>query len=235
MSASAVRRQAGRNAKSQSLTDRVYSHLKSRIISGKLGPGSFLDANGLALEMEVSKTPVREAILRLENEGAVRVDARRGIVVLPLTADDLQAFYQVITALEVEAVHRLTSEKPTTGILAPLFEQIDRMRQAADNGDGEGWNFADEAFHRALLDLCGNARLAEAGHSYRDKAQRAHFVALRLVPIETKQQSVEAHADLIRVIEAGDADLALRTHRQQRQRGAKLLVEALRKLKLEHL
>ena len=109
------------------------------------------------------------------------------------------------------------------------------MRVAAEIGDGEAWNRADEGFHRAIFDLCGNPRLAAAGHSFRDKAQRAHFVALRLVPIEQKDRSIEAHSELISMLESGDVDTARRNHRRQRHRGATLLVDALKQMQLQQL
>ncbi len=221
--------------KTGSLTDRAYAYLKAEIISGGIAPGSLLDANALAGTMGVSRTPVREAILRLANEGAVEVSARRGMRVVTLTATDLQEIYDVITALEIEAVGLLTASKPEKSDLAPLVEQVVRMRVAAEIGDGEAWNLADEGFHRGLLDLSGNRRLAEAGNGYRDMAQRAHFVALRLVSIDQKAGSIEAHAALISVIQSGDADAARDLHRKQRERGSHLLVNALREMKLEHL
>lgn len=221
--------------KAGSLTDKAYAYLKGEIISGGIAPGSLLDANALAGTMGVSRTPVREAILRLANEGAVEVNARRGMRVVTLTASDLQEIYEVITALEIQAVDLLTSSKPQKSDLKPLVEQVVRMRVAAEIGDGEAWNLADEGFHRGLLDLSGNRRLAEAGNGYRDMAQRAHFVALRLVSIEQKAGSIQAHADLINVIQSGDAEAARELHRKQRQRGSTLLVDSLREMKLEHL
>lgn len=234
LQASAVDGVAGPE-KAESLTDRAYAYLKAEIISGRVPAGALLDAKALADTMGVSRTPVREALLRLANEGVVEVNARRGIRVVTLTAADLQAIYEVITALEIEAVHRLTAAGSDRERLAPLTEQLVRMRVATEDGDGEAWNLADEGFHRCLLDLCGNDRLAEAGRRYRDMAQRAHFVALRLVPLEEKSRSNESHADLIRTIRSGDAEAAQRMHRVQRNRGSKLLVDVLREIKLGHL
>lgn len=215
-----------------SLTDRVYAALKADIVSGHYPPGGLIDANDVASTIGVSRTPVREALLRLANEGAVEVSARRGVRVKPLTADDLQNLYEVISALEIQAVTRLAVREPQKADLAPLVEQLVRMRLAIELADGDAWNLADEAFHRALFDLCGNPRLREAGHNYRDAAQRAHFVALRLVSLEQKADSVAAHARLIDDITTGDPDIARKSHGAQRARGGDLLVSALRELGL---
>lgn len=219
----------------ESYTSAAYAHLKREIISGRIGAGSQIDAKAIAEELGFSRTPVREAVLRLANEGVVEVNARRGMRVLPLSVDDIQSIYQVITAIEVEAVFLMASLPDRTDAARVLDEATSRMEAAVAAGDGEEWNLADEQFHRALLDHCGNARMAEAGRTYRDIAQRAHFVALRLVSLAQKARSADAHRELITKIVAGDAFNARETHRGQRNRGAELLLASLRTMKLEHL
>lgn len=225
--------QTGGDSRTGSLTDRAYTFLKTEIISGRIMPGSLVDAGEIAQRIGMSKTPVRESILRLANEGVLEVNPRRGVRVVPVTADDLHAIYEVITAIEVEAVSRLTLSKPGRKDLKPLIEQVIRMRVATETEDGEAWNLADEAFHRGLMNLCGNPRLAEAGNTYRDMAQRAHFVALRLVSIDQKTTSTASHSDLLETILTGDAAHARHVHRRQRERGDALLVEALRKIGMD--
>lgn len=218
-----------------SLTEQAYAHLKNEIVSGRIVAGGQVDAKELAEHLGMSRTPVREAILRLANEGTIEVNARRGMRVVPLSVDDLQSVYQVITAIEVEAVFLLASSKDRENGVLALRAETAQMEAAIAKEDGEAWNLADERFHRTLLDVAGNLRLAEAGRTYRDIVQRAHFVALRLVPLAQKDRSIEAHNTLIDQIAAGDAFNARENHRAQRQRGAELLVTALRTLKLDHL
>jgi len=219
----------------ESLTVQAYAHIKSDIISGKIPAGGQVDSKAMSEQLGVSRTPVREAILRLANEGIVEVSSRKGMRVLPLSVDDLRNIYQVVSALEVEAVFLMASLPHRTEGLAALGDACARMDDAVRNEDGEAWNLADEQFHRALLEHSGNPRLAEAGCAYRDRAQRAHFVALRLVPLSQKATSVGAHRDLVAKIEAGDAYNARELHRNQRIRGSDLLVSSLRTLRLEHL
>lgn len=219
----------------ESYTSLAYAHLKREIMSGHIGAGGQIDAKAIADELGVSRTPVREAILRLASEGVVEVNARRGMRVLPLSVDEIQAIYQLITAIEVEAVFLMASRNDRVEAVRALGQAVARMDAAIEASDGEAWNLADEQFHRALLEQSGNARLAEAGRTYRDIAQRAHFVALRLVPLPQKARSADAHRELIAKIEAGDAFNARETHRGQRNRGGELLVASLRALRLDHL
>lgn len=219
----------------ESYTSVAYAHIKREIISGRIGAGGQIDAKAIAAELGVSRTPVREAILRLANEGVVEVNARRGMRVLPLSVDDIKAIYQVITAIEVEAVFLMASRQDRSECALALEQAAARMDAAIAANDGEEWNLADEQFHRAILDHSGNSRLAEAGRTYRDIAQRAHFVALRLVPLAQKARSADAHRELIARIVSGDAFNARETHRGQRNRGAELLLTSLRTLRLDHL
>ena len=219
----------------RSLTDVAYDHLKGAIISGQIPAGAQVDAKEISSDLGVSRTPVREAILRLANEKIVEVTSRRGIRVLPLSVDDLYATYQVITALEVEAVFLLSAQADRSKGVQAVTQAIAEMDKTVKANDGEAWNLADEAFHRAILEYCGNPRLARAGLGFRDIAQRAHFVALRLVPISQKAASIDAHRELVDKIRQGDAYNARESHRTQRSRGAELLVAALRELRLAQL
>jgi len=219
----------------RSLTDVAYDHLKQEIVSGHIPAGGMVDAKEVASDLGVSRTPVREAILRLANEDIIEVTSRRGIRVLPLSVDDLTSIYQVITALEVEAVFLLSKSDGRSAGVDALRAATSEMEDAVRRQDGEAWNLADERFHRAILESCGNPRLSEAGCNFRDMAQRAHFVALRLVPLPQKTRSNEAHSELIGKIELGDSYNARELHRSQRDRGAELLVTALRELRLEQL
>lgn len=219
----------------ESLTGQAYQHLKLEVLSGRIPAGSQVDAKAIGDALGVSRTPVREAMLRLANEGVLEVNSRRGVRVLPLSVNDLRSIYQVITAIEVEAVFLLASCDTRDESIAELEAATSRMASAITEEDGEKWNLADESFHRALLRGSGNTHLAEAGNTYRDIAQRAHFVALRLVPLSQKARSADAHTDLIKKIAAGDAFNARELHRTQRDRGGELLVTALRTLRLDQL
>src|SRR5437764_4135344 len=114
----------------KTLRDWVFECLRTSIVAGDLAPGQRIVEADLAKQLEVSKSPVREAILQLKQDGLV-IDAPkgRGVVVAPLKPSDVREIYAVREALETLAV-RLLAENPRPERLAAVRLIVDRMRQA---------------------------------------------------------------------------------------------------------
>lgn len=216
-------------------TDLAYARLKSMIISGEIGPADQIDAKRLVDVLGFGHTPIREALLRLNMEGIVIIVPKRGVQIVMLSADDITEIYEVISAVEIEAVRLLTLSKPSSAELRPLVEANDRMISAAALKDRNEWVLADEAFHRALLELNPNRRLCNVGLTHRDLAQRAHFVALRMLPSNQLMKSTRQHKRLIKLIRSGDALAAVESHQIQRDKGASMLIGVLRQHSLQQL
>ncbi|MGH7107211.1 MAG: GntR family transcriptional regulator [Acetobacteraceae bacterium] len=210
-----------------SLTERAYAEVKALILRGAIAPNAQIDEKMIAGRLGVSRTPVREALLRLKNEGLVEIERGRGIVVRALSSSDMHEIYQAITGMEVMAVFVLTARGAERAALEPLYAALRRFDAAGRRADLELWGKADEAFHRGLLLLCGNRHIEAAGLQFRDLAQRAHLVAMRLQPLEYLARSAEMHRALVELILAGDAEAAASAHFQQRRRGAEMLVKAV--------
>jgi DNA-binding GntR family transcriptional regulator len=217
----------------QSTADACYDWIKRQIVTNARPPGAALDERNLAEELNVSRTPVREAMLRLRSEGFIDNLPRRGAFVRALTLEDLSDLYDVVTAVEVMAVGLIAESDDRAQIVAELNRLCDNMEAALE--DPELWTHSDEAFHRALLELSGNAPLASTGLLHRDLAQRAHFVADRARPKGTEIKSVEAHRALVDLIATGNAEAARANHLKQRQRGSQSLIAAIRFLGLRSL
>jgi DNA-binding GntR family transcriptional regulator len=211
-----------------SLTGRAYNDIKQQVISGELALGEHFEAGQLAEDLGMSRTPVREALLRLQNEGIIEIIAKKGIRVVPLSPVDLQEIYQIITGLEVEAVGNICALSPTRKLLTPLRKANSLMGKSIRKNLIDEWCLADEQFHRTLFDLCGNERLRAEGHRFRDLAQRAHFVAMRLIAADQKQISVDSHGELIDAIEKGAEKKARTLHLKQRLRGGEMLVSVVK-------
>jgi DNA-binding GntR family transcriptional regulator len=218
-----------------SLTDAAYAELKSLILHGTIAPNAQIDEKAAAARLGMSRTPVREALLRLENEGLVDIERGRGIVVRALSSTDMREIYQAVTGMEVMAVSLLTAARPTRATLQPLLATLEKMDTATSQADLELWGEADEAFHRGLLSLCGNSRISRVGLQFRDMAQRAHLVAMRLQPVEYLATSAAKHRALAELLLAGDADRAAAAHFQQRCRGEEMLISAVEKFRLAAL
>lgn len=211
----------------QQLSETAYRYLKQRIIEGELSPGAAVDEREIAEILGTSRTPVHESVRRLEAEGFLEILPRRGVHVRHLSLKDVGEIYELLTALEVHAVVLLARRRPTLEELVPLRQAVSAMDIALRHGDQAAWIAADELFHRGLLTLCGNERIATAGLAHRDRVQRAHTVALRLRQRQGPANSVNAHATLLPLIASGDVEGARLSHQTQRDRAGKELTDVI--------
>jgi len=216
-----------------SLCDQAYTVLKQRIITNRLPAGSYVDEREIALELGMSRTPVREALIRLQSEGFVVMEPRRGVRVVPISPEVMQEVYDVLTGLESMAAALLAGRRPSAAELAPMRATLDEMAAALADDDVERWLHADERFHRVLLTLCGNARLTEAGLRFRDQIARAHLVVSRMHP--GPGRSTAAHEELYAALLAGDAEAARNNHYHQRVRAGHALMDTLKRVGLTNL
>ncbi len=168
---------------------------------------------------------VREALIRLEQEGMVEILPRRGMRVLPISAEDMAEIYEVLTALEARAAERLAERKPAPKSLAPLTRALERMEAALEAGELKSWARADDRFHRQLVGLAGNRRLAEMARTVFDQAHRARMATLHLRP--WPRQSNKDHRALVQAILKGDARRAREIHARHRHRAMAILLALL--------
>ena len=138
----------------------VYNRLKQAIISREFKPGDLLNERKLASELDVSRTPVREAIQMLENEYWVAVVPWKGAVVLPVTKEDIEELFQLRMAIE-PMVMELVTHKLENAEIAYLETLIERQKQLAGEDDGKEFISIDQDFHLFLANLTGNRRLRE--------------------------------------------------------------------------
>jgi DNA-binding GntR family transcriptional regulator len=205
----------------------AYHVIKQQIITSELPLGAQISDRDIAERLRVSRTPVREAVLLLQREGFLEITPRRGLRILPLSVEDMCEVYDILTALETLAAGLAAERRPGAAELEPLTEAVRTMEAALQTQDVIAWITADERFHRTLLELSGNRRLARIGLSCRDQVQRAHLVAQRLRPLPGA--SVKAHARLIGLIRRGEAQKARESHYKQRvSAGAEILAVVTR-------
>ena len=216
-----------------SLVDRAYREIKSRIMGNLYPPNLQVLEQDLALQLGMSRTPVREALIRLEKEGLVEILPRRGMRVVPIAPEDMRDIYEVLTSLEARAAERLAERRPSEAELAPMIAAAEQMEASLDRGDLDAWAQADEDFHRLLLELCGNRRLAAMAMTVFDLVHRARMVTLRMRP--PPKQSSRDHRALIEAILAGESRRAYELHYQHRHRAMLLLTEILERYNLQEL
>jgi len=142
----------------RSLREQVYEYLRDEMARGGLQPGEFLDLNELSARLNVSRTPLREALLHLEAQGFVTILPRRGFRLNALTLDDIRHFYEIIGAMEAAA---LRQAGPTLGPADfARMRQLDAaMSDAVAARDFDEYYQANLDFHDVYLQRCDNARL----------------------------------------------------------------------------
>ena len=214
-----------RSPEPKTLVDRVYHEIQNKILYNVWGTGHQALEQELAEELGVSRTPIREALSRLQRDGLVKVIPRHGMRVLPISLTDIQEIYQILTSLESLAVELAAARKLTAKELEFLERATQKMNVAHEASDIKTWAQADEDFHYHLVELAGNRILTDVVDSFWSRAQRA-----RLTLLSRRKSTAEStleHAKLVDAIRQGDSRLARETLENHRRRGIQNLTELM--------
>ena len=144
-------------SQAQPSAQRVYDTTKEQILSGRLAGGSLLSEVEVARELHVSRTPAREAFVRLEAEGLLSLLPRRGAVVTPMTPADMVDLLEVRESLEVSAVRRLARRADRVALLEAARDELEDQASHAATLDLEAFAVSDQRFHLAIVRAAGNA------------------------------------------------------------------------------
>lgn len=213
-----------------SLTEQAYRGIRRMISENAFGLGEYVLEQELADRLGMSRTPVREALIRLTQEGLIEVRPRHGMRILPISPQDMAEIYDIVTALETLAVETAAARSHSPEVLAALDNTIADMDAALAVDDLIAWAEADEAFHRMIVAMGGNTRLAGAVNTYLNQIRRARMFTLRLRPKPTASNA--DHAAVVKAIRAGDPETAGRIHGEHRRNIARLLVRLLERLQV---
>ncbi|NVM97252.1 GntR family transcriptional regulator [Arthrobacter sp. SDTb3-6] len=184
------------------LRDDVYNSIRDAIVDGTFGPGERLKDPELEQWLGVSRTPIREALLRLERAGLVKATPGRATIVAPLDPASTVSAQQVVAAMHELAV-RLAVPLLGREQLAALTEANGRFAHALEHDDADLALAGDDAFHAVFVRACGNdmvpAVLDQALPLLR-RVERRRFSS------HAARHSVTAHAEIIRLAGLGDAE-----------------------------
>jgi DNA-binding GntR family transcriptional regulator len=198
------------------LTEDVYRQIRTAIVERTLSPGERVTESALAELLGVSKTPVREALVRLREVGLVRADGRRGVRVVDLSSDVLDDVYEVREALELAGIERATAATDVAGI-ASLEAAAKNAMEAAHDGDAESFARWDAAFHLELAELSGNEHLVKL---LRDTLDLIAAIRQGSAPQrEASPACAVAHLEIIEALRAGDAAASARRLRRHIREG----------------
>lgn len=208
---------------SNSLHDEVAARLRDLIFSGELLPGAFVDEVAIAEKLEISRTPLREALKVLAAEGLVRHEQRRGCFVNQVTEQDLDEIFPVIALLEGRCAYE-AARNATEADIAALETLHERLNKHAGAGRITLYYEANFAIHEAIITLANNRWLAQVIADLRKILKLARLQQLHAPG--RLQQSLSEHMAVFAALKARDpegAEAAMKTH-LTRQR------EALREL-----
>ena len=155
----------------------IKNKIRDAIIRGELRPGTPLTSVGLARQFGVSRTPAREALRMLQEEGFVRGESNLRPRVAEWSADELEAVFAERILLTVLCT-RLTIPRLTDSDVRRMEELIDVMTAALDSGDGDAWRTADVEFHRKHMEKASSTLLADLGRLY-ERASMFRAIWLR--------------------------------------------------------
>jgi DNA-binding GntR family transcriptional regulator len=205
-----VAEQPGRSSKIQlsSLNEHVYDLLWQRIATHALRPGDKLSDVHLSEELGVSRTPVREALHRLAQDGIVRSESRRGFYVASFSSQDVREIYDLRAALEVLAVQLACPSLDPTALDQAQRDLDDVARQVAAGDDKARETFLriDREFHQLLLATANNSRLASSMASLQAQISVFQVYGIHLKAIVT--QSIEHHQAIMAALHARDCAAA---------------------------
>jgi|HubBroStandDraft_5_1064220.scaffolds.fasta_scaffold22376_3 DNA-binding GntR family transcriptional regulator len=190
----------------------AYEALTTMIRTKQILPGDFLSENSVARDLAMSRTPVREAIRRLAQEGALVVLPNRGVVVAQLTVEDLEEIYEVREVLEGLA-SRNAAIRATPEVIGQLESLVERMRETIPPGDENTFSDLDMEFHATIAGASGNSRLKNLLAGMRTANAVAHFRPDFRPHNPRTARSLEEHAELLAAIRDRDPETADRLAR----------------------
>lgn len=192
--------------KSISLADQIFERLETDILIGKYAQGDVLTENQLSENLGVSRTPIREALRRLQQEKLV-ADSSRGVVVLGISLEDIKDIYAIRIPIEKMALERfiatLTDEK-----LRKLKDIIDVQEFYGNRKDAEHITYQDNEFHETIYENCGSVIIGETLINLHRKV-----VKYRKASIENSsraEKSIGEHKAIYEAIAAKDVESAVK-------------------------
>ena len=205
------------------LADDVYDQLVGAIMAGDITSDDVLVQEKLAAEMQISRTPVREALMRLEQEGVLEVSKRGSFRLYQMSNEEVRELYQSRAAIEGQCA-RILAVRGSADDIAKLREIVTREESVTERS-AQAYFEANRNIHRAFVELAGNRFLLEMFDAIWGKAMAfCLFAAIENVDLE---KSLGAHMELVDIIASGDKTAALEACIDHIQDGFDLQMEAL--------
>jgi GntR family transcriptional regulator, rspAB operon transcriptional repressor len=187
------------------IAPQVYERVRRAIITLAMLPSEALSEKELSLQLGVSRTPVREALIRLADEGLIDILPQRGSFVAPIRIKDVEEAQFIRESLEVAVVQRL-AEASSSGFLADIKANLNQQEIAVANKDGDLFLDLDEAFHRRFCEAAGLSKSWRVIQTVKLQMDRVRYLSLP-DPAHLKTLLLQ-HWDIVQAIENKEPDHA---------------------------
>ena len=187
-----------------SIADQVFEKLEHDILSGEYARGEVLTETRLSEKLGVSRTPIREALRRLEQEHIIEMRSK-GAVVIGISREDIDAIYEIRQRIEGMAA-RYAAQNVTDSALHELKEIVDLQEFYVEKGDADNIKNMDSAFHEKIYQLCGSTPLCDTLSSLHRKILK--YRRASVANTSRAHHSLEEHRAIYDAIAAHDADRA---------------------------
>ena len=184
------------NAKTLSAKERAYEAIRDAIVNWELQPGEPLFEEALASKLNVSRTPIREALLLLSQENFVRIVPGRGAFVAEITAKEIVDVYQMRQALEALAARLVASRDDIPGEFETLLQEFDKAPQLVDQGDERAYNDLARRMDELIVKTAGNDLLRNTLEGLWRQSAWVRPLGRRELVLET----VDEHKEILRAI-----------------------------------
>ena len=206
-----------------SLTDQVYAALLEAILSGVFAPGDQVHEGEIAKQLNVSKTPVREALSSLRAKGLLIPGPKRGILVAEVDARSVRELYEVRAVLEPEAIRHSVRSTDIKQVAARGHELLEEAERHGNRQDLNAMSQFNRDFHELLYEGCENLKMKLILNDMRDQLQFAAIWGWRGVTSSWEYERTE-HLAILDAIAKGDAERAAELSKEHIERaGAKIL------------
>ncbi|MER7832283.1 MULTISPECIES: GntR family transcriptional regulator [unclassified Streptomyces] len=187
--------------------ERVYAHVKEAVLDRRIEGGTLLTEGELAEAVGVSRTPVREALLKLEMEGLLKLYPKKGALVLAVSAQEIADVVETRLLVEEFAVRKAVP------LPAPLLERLEELlaeqREHARANDLRAVAVSDRCFHAEIVRHAGNQILSKLYDQLRDRQLRMGVAVMEAHP-DRIAKNIAEHSEILDALRAGDAERAAR-------------------------
>ena len=201
------------------LSQQVYVEIRGRILTCEFPPGEIVSEGSLASHFNVSKTPVREALVQLSSEGLVVALPRRGYQIAPITVRDVSELFELREIVEGSAIE-LACDRAEDSELHELLHFLETSHEVSENLDGARVVKLNREFHHRLAATSNNSRLVQIVDRLLDDLERVFYLGASIRNISTEVQ--QEHQEILDAVHARDpvrARQLMINHTRQTQQG----------------